>query len=204
MSSRLQRKLKRKNAPLCVYCGIRPGTTEDHVVPLSLFPDPKPPRSKLLIVPACPECNNTRLAHHQDYLRDLLVVEMGASAHPAARAVFNGAARRAMETNRSEVARAIKEGIPLEPLITREGDYLGDKYVLSIEQERTDAVFGLMVRGLYYISFGKRLPDDYSISISYIDRRSPLGLKVVWDSMWKAGVKESFSLGDGVFHCLFT
>lgn len=205
MSKRLQRKRKRQNASPCVYCGKRPGITEDHVVPQCLFPDPKPPKSQLVIVPACPDCNNTRLGNHQDYLRDLLVVEMESATHPAARALFEGPVTRAMKGNHSDVAKALWSGqAPYVPLHTREGEYMGHAYALPVEQQRTDLVFSMMVKGLYYNSFGRRLPDDYEVSVNYVDRRSPKALQVAWDAMHKLGVRESYNLGNGLFYCLFT
>ncbi len=41
--------------PFCAYCGVREGTTADHIPPKVCFPKPRP---QLITVPACEECNN--------------------------------------------------------------------------------------------------------------------------------------------------
>ena len=53
----------------CVYCGVKLGTTSDHVPPDQMFPDPKP--SNLITVPACSECNKG-FQKDEDYFRGLI------------------------------------------------------------------------------------------------------------------------------------
>jgi hypothetical protein len=66
MSKGKQRKRKRpENAPPCVYCGVAPGITDDHVIPQCFF-DKKP--SDIVKVPACPACNNNEKSQLDTYL----------------------------------------------------------------------------------------------------------------------------------------
>src|SRR5436190_24370968 len=43
--------------PLCVHCVQRPGTTMDHGVPNSWYPDASEPDARRVTAPSCRECN---------------------------------------------------------------------------------------------------------------------------------------------------
>lgn len=47
-----------REEPVCRYCGVRPSTTVDHVLPLSLFPSLAHVRSNL--AGACRWCNGSK------------------------------------------------------------------------------------------------------------------------------------------------
>lgn len=51
------RQLRRAYDGLCAYCGTRPGTQPDHVVPLTKGGS----HTRDNIVPCCPECNQAKL-----------------------------------------------------------------------------------------------------------------------------------------------
>lgn len=185
----------------CTYCGKQRPITRDHVVPKCLFPGPVP--NDMPIVPACQPCNQ-ELAQHQDYLRDMLICDFRCSDHPAARAILEGPVRRAIQTNRSLVARTVRDGIRKESLYTLGGIYLGDGYVIPTEQPRLNHIFRMMVRGLYYSKFGRRLPEDYAVSVKYQDVKRPLALREAWNTLMSLpGYNGPFQWGDGVFTCLF-
>jgi len=63
---------------LCVYCGVNPATTRDYVIPECLFVPPLP--SNMVTVPACADCNTTKKAQDDPYLRDMLVYDSDSSA----------------------------------------------------------------------------------------------------------------------------
>jgi len=69
--------VSRRKSPkgLCVYCGVNPATTRDHVIPECLFVPPLP--SNMVTVPACADCNTTKKSQDDPYLRDMLVYDSG-------------------------------------------------------------------------------------------------------------------------------
>ncbi len=54
---RLRERVLREE-PICRYCGVRPSTAVDHVLPLSLFPHLAHDRSNL--AGACRPCNTAK------------------------------------------------------------------------------------------------------------------------------------------------
>lgn len=61
-------------AKMCSYCGVRPGTTDDHVFPKGLYPKRKSdPKVERLTVPACLECNNS-FSDDEVHFRTLLAL----------------------------------------------------------------------------------------------------------------------------------
>jgi len=46
----------KKHATLCIYCGLKEGSTRDHVPPKCMFLAPIPNDIQLITVPCCEEC----------------------------------------------------------------------------------------------------------------------------------------------------
>src|SRR5215203_5871561 len=111
-----------KNVEFCAYCGVRPGTTREHVVPRSLFPKPLP--EFMVTVGVCSRCNGDK-SPLDAYLRDVLVADLASSDNPAANAVRSGTMLRSIQTNRSDLARAARSDLRMEPLHTPAGIFLG-------------------------------------------------------------------------------
>jgi len=158
--------VSRRKSPkgLCVYCGVNPATTRDHVIPECLFVPPLP--SNMVTVPACADCNNTKKSQDDPYLRDMLVYDNDSSRHVAARELFRGKVMRAARTNRSDVTRATitaaRRG--MEPRHSSGGLYLGHYYPVDLDATRFDrSIFSTIVKGLYYKVCKERLPDGCDV-----------------------------------------
>src|SRR5262245_25214355 len=106
----------------CVYCGIRPGTTRDHVVPKCLFPGNLP--KVMVTVPSCRSCNEGK-AVDDTYLRDWLAIDIENSRHPAANELLRGSVGRAAQRNQSDLVRDIRSKSTIEAWTTMGGIYLG-------------------------------------------------------------------------------
>lgn len=193
---------RKKNIPLCAYCGKRPGVTEDHVLPLTLFPKPRPKKSELIIVPACDPCNK-ELSKYQDFIRDWLVTDFRCAAHPEAAKLLEGSVKRSIGYGSSKLARAAQQDGRLDPFYTSGGLYMGHAYTVPFDGEWINYVFSMMARGLYYSRFTKRLPDDYVITVGGTDSHSPLALHEWWEVIKDVGFNGPYKFGDNVCLCFW-
>lgn len=182
---------------LCAYCGARPATTVDHVVPRCLFLRPLP--QVMVTVPACKECNEAK-AVDDDYLRDMLVIDIDNADHPVARQLLQSKVVRAARSNRSLMARDIRADSQVVPRYSMGGIYLGHCRATPLQVERVNRCFAQITRGLYYKLHRARIPDDYVFEIRRVD---PLRKKMAVQGLLDAGVVESRRLGDNVFACMY-
>lgn len=200
----IHNQLAAKPTPLCIYCGKTPQKPErieeDHVIPRSLFPDPKPNNSTLIKVPACSSCNRG-LSKYQDMLRDWLVTDVRCSHHPAAQKLLTSAVKRSAGYGSSKVARAAKASAKLEPFRTNGGIYLGDVYTFPFDLTWVNYVFTMMAKGLYYATYERRLPDDYSVSVAGTDIGDPLAVRNQVQYYTSLGFNGPRHLGNDV--CVF-
>jgi hypothetical protein len=90
----------------------------DHMVPRCLFPSPLP--SDLVTVPVCASCNNEK-SRDDDYLRDMLVIDIDNTHHPEAQALLKGKVIRSMRKNRSVIARDVCAKSVIRPMLTMGG-----------------------------------------------------------------------------------
>jgi hypothetical protein len=181
---------------LCAYCGAKEATTEDHVVPVCLFNRPLPP--DIVKVPACNDCNHAK-SKNDDYLRDMLVIDIHCSHHPVAQALMDGKMKRAMQNNHSKVARAAVKSGGLKPMYSPGGVYLGHCHSVPLEWDRVNEIFKTMASGLYFNLRGHRFPDGYSFEVLHLDSRYAQQLI---DLMKANGANGPYFLGQ-VFACLF-
>jgi hypothetical protein len=186
--------------PTCVYCGIRPGITRDHVIPKCLFGGNTP--AFMVVVPACKVCNETKKSKDDTYLRDMLVVDIHVSSQPIVQELLQGKLARAARAGQSPIAHTVRSKGRMEPLYTRSGIYLGTYPTIPIDGKRVIRIFSNIVRGLYfYIHNGKRIPDDYVFEVQRLDPLQPQAPREVFEAM---NTEKVYSLGDGsVFCCAY-
>lgn len=190
------KKRRAKKVELCVYCGLNPATTRDHVVAKCLFDGPLP--SNMVTVPACGSCNGDK-ARNDDYLRDMLVVDSHCSEHPVAQALLKGKVTRALRRNRSELLRNVLPKARMEPTRTPGGLYLPPSYSFPLDGERVNRIFRTVASGLYYRIRQERLPDDYVFEVSRVYQRHVMDM---WNEFRRLKANGPYGLGD-VFGCLF-
>jgi hypothetical protein len=184
----------RKGKGPCVYCGVAPATTRDHIVPKCLFPEPLP---ELITAPACLKCNREKALDEQ-YLRDVLAVDIYTSEQPGARSIFDGKMARARVRNRSEIARSGRHA-RMEPLYTPGGIYLGNYATIPLDWERISRIIGMIIRGLYWQIRREVFPQGYMIDVARID---PLEVRTVAEAMSATHVNGPYRLGDSTFSCV--
>ena len=56
----------------CIYCGVLPGITKDHIPPKGFFQEKVPTDAQLITVPCCEECR-VRDQSSDEYIRDIII-----------------------------------------------------------------------------------------------------------------------------------
>jgi hypothetical protein len=183
----------------CVYCGDRSICTKEHVIPRCLFPqEDRSPRSDLVIVPVCRECNEGK-GDDDAYIRDSFTADIACSGNAVVRTVQKAAFRSAA-TNRSDLVRAAKSKMRIQAVESPSGLYLGHHHTIPLDWERVSRYFELVTRGLYWKKFAKRLPDDYAFKVLRV--HASCYKELLHDAMENGGVCCPV-IGEGVFGCSF-
>jgi hypothetical protein len=188
-------KKKEKKVGECAYCGEITNLTDEHVIPRCLFEKPLPP--DIVVVGVCERCNHEK-SKDDDYLRDFLVTDMGGSEHPIAKRIFQTKTLSSARQNKSALLRTAKTQGRFEPVRTKGGIYLGEGYGIPLDGERVNRIFIRIVRGLYYKTKKKRIPDDYVFDVSRWDASE---FNEIWPRLEKIGFNGPYRCGD-VLTCL--
>jgi hypothetical protein len=90
--------MRRKEMPLCIYCGVRRGKENEHVISKGFYSSPP---KKAITVPSCGNCNRGRgdgrlrpLSLDEEYMRTVLCMTEGAANHPVVNALLEGSITR--------------------------------------------------------------------------------------------------------------
>lgn len=147
---------RKNNVGVCAYCGAQGSVTEDHVVPQGLFGKPRP--NDIPKVPACPTCNNKVKSADDNYVRDILAIDMRHADHPVAQANIEKL-RRSARAGHSTLAKAISQA-QLTEFYSPGGIYMGKAYQVPIDEKRLRRFMITLARGLYFYHSHQTLPDD--------------------------------------------
>jgi hypothetical protein len=95
----------------CIYCGIRPGKTKDHVPPRCLFDFPLPHNTQRITVPCCEVCRRAGESDEALY-RNLFISTRESEQNSVAQKL---AAKRdkAFDEDFSQVLRAVEHMLPV-------------------------------------------------------------------------------------------
>src|SRR5258707_19229 len=121
------------------------------------------------------------------------------SERHVAKALQAGKMKRAMQNNRSKIARAAVDRGRIAPMYSPGGVYLGDYPSIPLEGERINETFETIARGLYFQLRGQRFPDGYSFEVLRHFPRNACGL---FDDMKASGPNGPYTLG-AVFAWMF-
>ncbi len=203
----------RRKPKRCAYCGVvvqkNDNTrddyeTRDHVLPTTLYLRPLP--DNMITVPACHACNN-ELSHHEDYLRDFLVMDIAASGNRTAMALLTTAVRSSIGQKSSDLWKAFQAHGRWEVMRTPGGLHLGHVQTAPVESERINHVLRMMVRGLFYYH---RERMHYPLEERRLDavvfdvrRVYPWSVAELWESWLESGANGPYGQGADVFRCLY-
>jgi hypothetical protein len=182
--------------PMCVYCDQREGTTNDHVVPKSVFLPPLP--GNMVVVPACEPCNGEK-SKDDDYLRDMLLLDWENETHPMAQGELKKKLIRSIGHNRSHLIREGRRTRRPTPFHSIGGVYLCTAPAIPLDQARINRIFGRIVRGLYYrFTEETRLPADCSFEVGKIHPMAKEQTARIFDRP----EARMYTMGDS-FHCVY-
>lgn len=142
----------------CVYCGVNPGTTNDHVPPNQMFPDPKP--SNLITVPACPQCNGG-FQKDEEYFRGLFALT-GATIEQEAPEFWEKVCR-GLERSPG-LKKTINDSLRAGTMVNPDGVEVGRWMTIEDNIERIVNLIAKCVRGLYF--FEMSTPMSPSVPIT--------------------------------------
>lgn len=187
---------KPKQSQKCVYCDQRNGTTDDHVVPKSVFLRPFP--CNMVKVPACVLCNGEK-SKDDDYLRDMLLLDRENETHPISQGELKNKLIRSINHNRSHLIRDGRRTRKPTPFYSVGGVYLGTASAITLDKSRMDRMFGRIVRGLYYrFTEETRLPADCTFEVGKIHPMAKEQTSKLFD---RPGAR-AYKMGDS-FNCVY-
>jgi hypothetical protein len=144
----------------CLYCEKNQATTNDHVPPKGLFPDPKP--SDLLTVPACLECNQGYM-QDDEYFRVAMAAQ-AAYREPNATIIWRekivprlNRDPLIVRPNRRPLRTKILQSMIRTSITTPAGIKTGEVLAIPFDIARTERVVKRTVQGLLWALYKRRL-----------------------------------------------
>ncbi|MGA2624768.1 MAG: hypothetical protein ABSF91_12990 [Bacteroidota bacterium] len=141
---------------LCYYCGEQ-ATSEDHLPPSCIFPDPRP--TNRISVPSC-EQHNSAQSKEDEYFR--WFVATASAESPIAEALIKDKVVRQFQ-KRPKLLRAILKRSGWIDIHTPSGIYLGKAPAFEFKRDRIQSVITRITKGFFYHFYGKHLPDNYAV-----------------------------------------
>ena len=143
----------------CAYCG-RAATTMDHIPPRKLFPQPW--SDDLITVPCCDSCNNYA-SRDDEYFIWVVTINAKAVGSEADEARRQRLQMPASIRRRRMATRIVNARRPVD-IVTPAGVWLGRAMGYNVDLGRVDRVLERVVRGLYFVERGYRLPQNVFVA----------------------------------------
>ena len=176
----------------CYLCGIRLGSTKDHLFPSCLFNWPLP--TTLLTLPACKQCNNS-LSSDEERFRVFVASGMAVETKAGFR-IWTERIRPDLKGGRPRLKPLIRSCIRVAQVLSESGTLQGHTPILEFDGEIINRVLRKIAKGLYCLETDNVLPDNVQILIDYANGNSERFIAPPLDEALK-GARE-VSLGDGV------
>ena len=139
----------------CVYCGGRPGDTQDHVPPRGFFPRKCPNDVQLLTVPCCEPC---RVSDQKTdtFVRDVLAGLLEVEAHPCVNEHVMGRVLRSVRRGGKNLQRMIEILKTQETtVLTPDGSQLATLPALNLDVPEFDRFFERVGRAVLFYAYSK-------------------------------------------------
>lgn len=154
--------MPKKKIGKCVYCLEDGIVTREHVVPRSFFPEI--PAGNLPIVSVCGPCNQGK-SKNDSYLRDILATDIGAAGSAEVKDLLGGRISRSVKGKHSKLSREAIICGTNEAQYSEGGIYLGDAYVVPVDQQSVEKSLSLMTRGIFHFFTRSYLPADQTFLV---------------------------------------
>lgn len=140
----------------CYLCRELAPETRDHVVPVCLFPDPRP--SNLLTLPCCRNCQ-VKFSKDEEYFRDFISATSSDKKGSRANEIWQKT-RRSLKRSQSK-NREFRKRLEQVDIVSPAGIFLGKRLTLSAEDRRLGNVIEKIGRGLHADITGVSAPPDW-------------------------------------------
>lgn len=153
---------KRVRRGECAYCGRTRPLTRDHIPPKALFGSPRP--NNLISILCCRECNE-EASKDDEYFKNALALRIDTYNHPDVQKILPSVIRSYKKDHKIGYRKSFFKTLRQVELRSPSGLFIGSTGAYNVEIERLDTVARRIVRGLFYIAKGERLPDSHRISV---------------------------------------
>jgi len=139
----------------CIFCGVRPGDTQDHIPPRGFFQRKCPNDAQLLTVPCCEPCRSSD-QQTDTFVRDVLAGLLEAEAHPYVHEHVTDRVSRSIQRGGKNLHRLIeilkaKETIVLTP----DGPQLATLPALNLDAPEFDRFFDRVGRAVLFDAYSQ-------------------------------------------------
>jgi hypothetical protein len=141
----------------CTYCGKHGPLTDDHIPPQSLFPTGIPNHIK---IPSCSTCNGGA-SKDDEYFRSVLAIRSDVGDASEAKKATSRLMRSLQKPEKKGFKTSFMKAVRMRELFTPGGLYLGRHGTYSVDLNRVAKVIARIVKGLFFHTFQRRLPDTY-------------------------------------------
>lgn len=146
---------------LCAYCGSKDAITVDHVPPKLLLARPYP--ENLPTVPACRECNASFQAD-DEYTRFVVSVDLRTNKQRVAQSKMPEILRSLQRPQAQGFVRYLSSQMKDTTVLGADGRPMAQ--VVEDDRTRINATGERMVRGLFFIESGERLPPSTHVRVA--------------------------------------
>lgn len=146
---------------LCVYCGVAPSETADHVPPKLFLSLPYP--ENLLTVPSCWACNKSFQAD-DEYTRFIAAIDYRAGKNNTARLKLQAVVRAMQRPEATRFSAHLLRQMEHTIVLGSDGNPMASQVL--VDQRRVDATGARLVRGLYYVEQKTILGSPQSLRVA--------------------------------------
>jgi hypothetical protein len=141
-----------KKLTRCIYCGLREGSTRDHVPPKCMFLSPMPNDIQMITVPCCEEC---RSRHQGDdaIARNFLISSAVAESRQISDDRIEGKRNRSLERDR-RLLKQMTNAITLADVSSGGKVSLGTAAAFNLDQPAMNRFFDRVARALLHEEIG--------------------------------------------------
>jgi hypothetical protein len=144
-----------QNKQTCVYCGERPGTTDDHVPPRAFFQRQCPNNAQLLTAPCCEQCR-VRDQRDDPLVRDVLAGLLETEATPYVREHVTGRVSRSIQRGGQNFRRIVEILKAKEiTVMTSDGPAVANLPALNLDAPEFDRFFERVGRAVLHEAYDR-------------------------------------------------
>lgn len=151
--------------PICIYCGLQPGTTRDHVPPKGLFARPRP---ALITVPCCEACR-IQQPLDDEYFVQMLSMRSGLRETDSSSNARDATTRALSKPTKQRSTQALLRSVTQVSMHSASGLYIGERLRYEVSNNRLCKVIERTVLGLHFKEFKARMPEDHRCKAYALD-----------------------------------